>query len=101
MALRDWLNFESAEGATAISATTATTQPKTGPNVASVARIAVATPRNEKNEPDTWGLPVACPMLDQPVPEECRFEPKFFARMYDSGVLLPGGPCPLRKVCKL
>jgi hypothetical protein len=58
-------------------------------------------PENKASTPDTWGLPTACPMLDQPVPDECRFEEKLFWRMVNQGVLYPGGPCPLRKVCKL
>jgi hypothetical protein len=47
-------------------------------------------------------LPGGCPLLGGKVPPECRFEPRFFKRMANEGVLpLPDGSCPLRRVCKL
>jgi hypothetical protein len=99
MALRDWLN-DSDHAATATLATAATNQPKSHPNVATVATVAVATP--QENEFYQGGdLPEACPLLGGPVPNECRFETKFFQRMAREGVFCLGGPCPLRKVCKL
>jgi hypothetical protein len=53
---------------------------------------------DKKNMSD---LPAGCPLLGCPVPIECRFEPKFFKRMTQEGVLTFGGPCPLRDVCRL
>lgn len=51
--------------------------------------------------PKAFELPDSCPLLGGPVPDECRFESKFFKRMTREGVLIFGGPCPLRKVCRI
>ena len=52
---------------------------------------------------DSDGLPAGCPLATGgPVPAECRFEARFFARMVAEGTLpIPDGGCPLLKVCKL
>jgi len=83
MALRDWLTD---------SETTAT---------ATVAVSATEISENRHPERDLSDLPTACPLIGGPVPNECRFEPKFFKRMIRGGVLAVGEPCPLLAVCKL
>jgi hypothetical protein len=52
---------------------------------------------------DSSGLPAGCPLDGWPFPETgCRFHPKLLARMMAEGTLpLPGGGCPLRRVCRL
>jgi hypothetical protein len=55
----------------------------------------------EGTKPDSWGLPLECPLLDKPVPGGCRFEAKLYRRMVNEGVLQLGGPCPLLNVCIL
>jgi hypothetical protein len=52
-------------------------------------------------EKRTPTLPPGCPLLGNPVPGHCRFEPKFFQRMTREGVLSFGGQCPIRGACKL
>jgi len=47
-------------------------------------------------------LPEGCPLDGWPFPETgCRFHRRIFERLTAEGVLPPGGPCPLRGVCKL
>jgi len=52
--------------------------------------------------PKAFELPDSCPLLGRPVPDECRFEARFFRRMVQGGTLPgPEGGCPLRQVCRL
>lgn len=100
MALCDWL--KSGPVATATIATSATNQIKNHRTVASVAKITVATAKKKERD-DRWttNLPEACPLLGGPVPDNCRFEPKFFMRMIHEGALVVGKTCPVLSVCKL
>jgi hypothetical protein len=47
-------------------------------------------------------LPRGCPLTGAPFPATgCRFHRRLFARLVAEGALPTGGPCPLRRVCKL
>jgi hypothetical protein len=51
---------------------------------------------------DSDALPAGCPLDGWPFPETgCRFHRRIFERLTAEGVLPAGGPCPLRRVCKL
>jgi hypothetical protein len=51
---------------------------------------------------DSSGLPAGCPLDGSTFPETgCRFHRRLFARLVAEGALPTGGPCPLRRVCKL
>ena len=99
MALRDWL-FDSDQVATANLAKTAKKAPKSPSNLAILATLAVAAPLGNELSQGA-DLPEVCPLLGGSVPDECRFEAKLYRRMVNEGVLQLGGPCPLRKVCRL
>jgi hypothetical protein len=127
MALRDWLRCDAV--ATATIATPATKPVFPSRTVASVAEIAVAEPWNNDLPTDHQegrqftgtgikkglptdaainmakakpNLPAGCPLLGDPVPAGCRFDPRCLRRMVSEETLpLPGGGCPLRHVCGL
>jgi hypothetical protein len=46
-------------------------------------------------------LPEACPLHGGPMPNACRFHPRFFKRMVAEGVLPTPEGCPLLMICKL
>lgn len=56
-----------------------------------------------KGQPTAMDLPAECPLRTRgPVPPGCRFHPRLFDRLLAEGTLpMPGGGCPLLKVCRL
>jgi hypothetical protein len=121
MALRDWI-YRFDEPAVAVPAVIAVQKPENERKTAKTATTAtakagkvavdLATPTGPRTvtvsgntAPDrtTPGdLPEGCPLDGWPFPATgCRFHRRIFERLTAEGVLPPGGPCPLRAVCRV
>ena len=103
MALRDWLS-DSKHIATAKAANPAKETPETDSVLASLAALAIAGTLKCRSarQKNAWDLPPGCPLLGGQVPDDCRFEARFFERMINEGVLpFDDVGCPLLQVCRL